>query len=375
MILVSNKQRKHAQKLLKRIRAAAKRKDLAALAKAQDLALRSRGVAVWAAKHVATSGPGALLPNHMSELDKWYVDLVAQEIQSDPLHEPGWRHQVAILEENGKRRLIEVPTFVDRARQRLHHEVLTPEYVDHLEDCLYAYIPYRRPDEAIIDLATYLVEIGPCLGVQGDIKDFFHAIDQHSILEKLGVRGNRRTYYKQVMQAPVILEGGETVVPTNGVGQGGVLGPLFANVAMNGVGEYVREGLPEDPSPLLVIYADDFLILHPDGKVVEAAKARMKEYLAGLGLRLHPQKTRPVSIGSSQHEAGEVDFIGWRIWADSTAQPQLILEKAWGKSPDQMLKIVDWVTGELGEVAQRTGNRIILDASNAGGLERGWSAM
>ena len=42
------------------------------------------------------------------------------------------------------------------------------------------------------------------------------------------------------------------------------------------------------------MYADDFLILHRDKAVIEQCQQLVTEWLQGLGLELHPTKTRIV---------------------------------------------------------------------------------
>jgi retron-type reverse transcriptase len=57
----------------------------------------------------------------------------------------------------------------------------------------------------------------------------------------------------------------------------------------------------------LVRYADDFVVLTTSRSRAEEAKRRIEAVLVGLGLRLHPDKTRIVFIGDGKDG---FDFLG-----------------------------------------------------------------
>ena len=88
-----------------------------------------------------------------------------------------------------------------------------------------------------------------------------------------------------------------------GTPQGGVVSPLLANIYLHvldtelsarGVGELVR-------------YADDGVVLCRSAAQAEAALAAVGEILTGLGLRLHPDKTRVVDLREGREG---LDFLG-----------------------------------------------------------------
>jgi hypothetical protein len=58
----------------------------------------------------------------------------------------------------------------------------------------------------------------------------------------------------------------------------------------------------------LVRYADDFVVLTTSRSRAEEARRRIEAVLAGLGLRLHPDKTRIVYLGGGQDG---FDFLGF----------------------------------------------------------------
>src|SRR5205085_4291703 len=85
--------------------------------------------------------------------------------------------------------------------------------------------------------------------------------------------------------------------------QGGVWSPLLANVYLHA---FDREQQAEKSFVgRLVRYADDFVIQCGTREHAERALAWAREQLTGLGLRLHPEKTRVVA------DREGFDFLGF----------------------------------------------------------------
>jgi len=66
----------------------------------------------------------------------------------------------------------------------------------------------------------------------------------------------------------------------------------LANIALHGLQTAVTDGKPAQRRPTLIRYADDFVVLHPDRRVVQHAQTEIATWLAELGLELKPSKTR-----------------------------------------------------------------------------------
>ncbi|NEP85280.1 MAG: RNA-dependent DNA polymerase, partial [Okeania sp. SIO3B3] len=112
--------------------------------------------------------------------------------------------------------------------------------------------------------------------------------------------------------------------------QGGVISPLLANIALHGMEERLNEfaktiDLKDKKgnqkswqnkinSLNLIRYADDFVILHEDIKVVLQAKAVIQEWLDQVGLELKPEKTRIAhTLEEYQGNKPGFDFLGFNI--------------------------------------------------------------
>ncbi len=78
---------------------------------------------------------------------------------------------------------------------------------------------------------------------------------------------------------------------SHGTPQGGVISPLLANIYLDPL-DWLMAGLGFE----MARYADDMVVLcHTEGDA-EAALEKLREWIAGAGLTLHPDKTRMVDM-------------------------------------------------------------------------------
>src|SRR5947208_12791847 len=120
----------------------------------------------------------------------------------------------------------------------------------------------------------------------------FDAINQEKLLRKLKTYPQMRYVIKAWLKAGVI--DNEVFTPTKaGTPQGGVISPLLANIALHGMEKAITEGIKSKAEkPILVRYADDFVILHSEKEELEKATQKITVWLSHMGLVLSPKKTR-----------------------------------------------------------------------------------
>jgi RNA-directed DNA polymerase len=90
---------------------------------------------------------------------------------------------------------------------------------------------------------------------------------------------------------------------------GGVISPLLANIYLHA---FDQAWAAQAGGGLLVRYADDAVVLCRTYRQAEQALARVRELLAGLGLELHPDKTRVVDLTEGREG---FDFLGCHFHA------------------------------------------------------------
>ena len=109
-----------------------------------------------------------------------------------------------------------------------------------------------------------------------------------------------------------VMEEGRFAPTGEGTPQGGVISPLLLNIALHGMsaaagcleesGQYARSG-----APVLIRYADDFIVLCHSEKAAHQARQDLARWLAPRGLAFNEEKTRVVHLDEG------FDFLGFNI--------------------------------------------------------------
>lgn len=97
----------------------------------------------------------------------------------------------------------------------------------------------------------------------------------------------------------------ESQEESQGTPQGGVISPLLANIYLDPL-DWLMAGLGLE----MVRYADDMVVLCDTEEEAKAALEKLREWMAGAGLTLHPDKTRTVNMTDAD---SHFDFLGYRF--------------------------------------------------------------
>ena len=240
-----------------------------------------------------------------------------------------------------ERRPLAILPMIDRCKQALVKLALEPEWEVRFEPHSYGFRPGRGAHDAIAAIAV-AIERHPMFVFDADIAEAFDHVNQAALLERLQTFPLLRQTISGWLTAGVM--DGESWFPSEtGIAQGGALSPLLMNVALHGMETVVTQDAPARyawehfvesrpqgspllhniteratgerarEQPLLVRYADDFVILHPDLKELQQAVRRVRHWLARMGLQLHAEKTRIThTLTPYQGQVG-FDFLGFHI--------------------------------------------------------------
>ncbi|MGC1205921.1 MAG: group II intron reverse transcriptase/maturase [Flavobacteriaceae bacterium] len=204
-----------------------------------------------------------------------------------------------------------IPTIKDRAKQNLVKLALEPEWEAIFEPGSYGFRPGRSCQDAIENIFTS-TRSKPKYVLDADISKCFDQIDHNKLIEKLNTTPQISKQIKTWLQADVMINfGNRNKVELNtgaGTPQGGIISPLLANIALHGLGNYLKDqyvksiysnkkqGKIQRAKELGYIrYADDFVIICKDIEAVHEAKINCEIWLKGIGLKLNENKTQILS--------------------------------------------------------------------------------
>jgi RNA-directed DNA polymerase len=209
-----------------------------------------------------------------------------------------------------ERRPLAILPMIDRCKQVLVKLALEPEWEARFEAHSYGYRPGRGAHDAIAAILA-ATRRRPMYVFNADIEKAFDTLSQAVILEKLQTYPALREAITAWLKAGVIEAG--TYFPSNtGIPQGGALSPLLLNVALHGMEAVVTNHMARE-QPLLVRYADNFVILHTDPGILHQTTRRVRSWLSTLGLQLSAHKTHFAhTLMPFQGEVG-FDFLGFHL--------------------------------------------------------------
>ena len=220
-----------------------------------------------------------------------------------------WKHQglreIPIPKKDGTTRMLKVPTIADRAWQCLAKYALEPAHEATFHERSYGFRPGRGTHDAQKHLYNNLNSRVKGINKQIleiDIEKCFDRINHTAILERIIAPKAIKNGIWKCLKAGV-----NPQFPTQGTPQGGVVSPLLANIALNGI-ERIGEFKGKDKiRGICVRYADDMVyVLRPQDDAQEILR-EIEEFLAQRGMNVSQKKTKLTAPTDG------FDFLGWHF--------------------------------------------------------------
>jgi RNA-directed DNA polymerase len=239
--------------------------------------LRRRDVLETAMSAVASHDGAAGLdgqecPAYTRSDEAWtqWRDTLLEELRTKT-YRPRPVRRVRLPKGDGKTRPLGIPTVKDRVVQTTVALLLPPVWEADSHPQSYAYRPKRNAHQAMDAIKTALLS-GRTEVIDADLSGYFDSIPHWELLRLVARRvsdGRILALIRAWLRAPIVERDPDTGRPTitgnrRGTPQGGVISPLLANLYLNRLDWQVNERC--ERRPVLVRYADDFVILSRPGQ-------------------------------------------------------------------------------------------------------------
>ncbi|NEO63942.1 MAG: RNA-dependent DNA polymerase [Moorea sp. SIO4G2] len=294
------KLRQNLFRLQKRLYKAVRAGDLKKARSLQKLILKSRAAQLLAVRQVTQLNKGkktAGIDGKSSLNYQERMELV--ETLSD--YASDWKHsrlrEIPIPKKNGKVRMLKIPTIADRAWQCLVKFALEPAHEATFSADSYGFRTGRSAQDVQKRLFNHLKasKNGSNMVkriIELDIKKCFDRIAHSSIMDRLLAPACLKQGIFRCLKAGINPE-----FPEQGTPQGGVVSPLLANIALNGI-EDIHTSLR---------YADDMVFILKPKDDAEKILQKVKEFLAERGMEISEEKTKLTKATDG------FNFLGWKF--------------------------------------------------------------
>src|SRR5436853_622537 len=230
---------------------------------------------------------------------------VSQQLADGSYRPQAVRRQWIAKPGSSEKRPLGIPTVRSRVVETALRNVLEPIFERDFAEHSYGFRPRRGCKDALRRV-DHLLKAGYTWVVDADLQSYFDTIPKQKLRERVAekVADSRVMALIEAMLQTEVMEGLAHWTPEAGTPQGAVISPLLSNIYLDPLDHELAGSGYE-----MVRYADDFVILCRSEAQARAALAKVQQWTATAGLRLHPEKTRIVDAT----QRGGFDFLGYHF--------------------------------------------------------------
>ena len=293
--------KKFQRKLLnlqKRVFKAIRAGDTRSARTLQKLIMRSTAARMMAIRQVTQLNAGKRTAGvdgkaNLSHKERFELEKELRHKAND--WKPQRLREIPLPKKDGTKRILKVLTLADRAWQCLAKYALEPAHEATFHSRSYGFRPGRSAHDAqkilFLNLSSKAHGIDKRV-LELDIEKCFDRISHSTIMEKLiAPKGTKIGIFRSLKK------GINPEYPEQGTPQGGVVSPLLANIALNGIEEIHQS----------IRYADDMVFILKPQDNAEAILEKICQFLAHRGMKISEKKTQLTRTTDG------FDFLGWHF--------------------------------------------------------------
>jgi RNA-directed DNA polymerase len=242
----------------------------------------------------------------VEELRPYLVEhwLEIREALDRESYQPKPVRRVEIPKPDGGKRMIGIPTVLDRLLQQAIAQVLTPLFEERFSEYSYGFRPGRSAHDAVKQAQRYIQE-GNEWVVDIDLERYFDRVNHDMLMARVARVVKDKSVLKLIrgyLNSGVMING--VVMKTEeGTPQGGPMSPLLSDIMLDDLDREL-----EKRGHKFVRYADDCNIYVKSKRAGERVMASVKAFLEKkLKLKVNPKKSK-VERGT------RVKFLGFSFY-------------------------------------------------------------